>query len=658
MRRALRENIPTALLGGLLAGVVAIFVNYFEDRAAEESRIAEATTRIETARTRLQTLSQDLVIGSEYASGSNIDPAFLRGFLTQLKIIPGSPPRWIWAPQVAVSDIASHEQQIRNQTQDQGYKVHDIAVAIQNHFPIVMDSRPADSSTVGQDLVSFASVRNALSREQQKNQNFLLYLAQEKSRNVFGSDSILLARLLQPEEALNPKSPPAILARVLSLEDFGQILGLQREQPFFISDVSQAAPVSVIGTATDLANSVFDSGTADLAGRKLRISVGRIPQNPTFPLWAIAGGLTLAATLIYVIFDAARRVGLRADRLFTQLNSTEEALTETRNVEQAFFNSAGTANCETDPIDGRFLRVNDALCSLLGYSREELLQKTFSDVTHSGDLGFSKEIMKDFEGTAQRPVQFEKRYIRKDGSTVWALVNVRPLNDRYGRPKSYATVILDISDRKRDEQIKANLARELAHRVRNTVQLTASLARHTARRARTASEYDTSFRRRLTALNAAQDLLFEADWRGVDLATLAARTLKPFQSAEEDGGNSHRDITISLPAADLPTQHAQTLAIAFHELASNSMKYGTLSEGGHVLLEGRITSVENEGKLTRNLEMSWIESGATGVRKPRRSGFGLTVLTSVLPEQFGGKADLQWKRTGFVYKCWLPLPEI
>ena len=253
----------------------------------------------------------------------------------------------------------------------------------------------------------------------------------------------------------------------------------------------------------------------------------------------------------------------------------------------------------------------------------------------------------DSSGQPCDHLQFEKRYRRKDGAPVWCLVNGRLVRDKSGKPAFYATVIIDISERKQSETTQTMLVAELAHRVRNIVQLTASLARQTANSARSVQEYDHLFHGRLAALKTAQDLLFDTGWKFALLAVLAERTLRPFIPPKDD-----KTFVIDLPNLELPTQYAQTLAIALNELAVNSAKYGALANDGSVHLKG---DIETTGEGQRRLHLKWQEAGMTSVRKPRRRGFGMRMLEFAVPEQFRGFANLSWARSGFVYEAWLPL---
>jgi PAS domain S-box-containing protein len=99
-------------------------------------------------------------------------------------------------------------------------------------------------------------------------------------------------------------------------------------------------------------------------------------------------------------------------------------------------------------VDGRFLRVNDALCKLLGRDEDSLLRLTFRDLTHRDDLGGSNELLKSMlDGTAVDG-RLEKRFLRPDGTVVWGLLALALVRDDDGRPRFFISQTEDITDRK------------------------------------------------------------------------------------------------------------------------------------------------------------------------------------------------------------------
>ncbi len=103
-------------------------------------------------------------------------------------------------------------------------------------------------------------------------------------------------------------------------------------------------------------------------------------------------------------------------------------------------------------LDGRWLRVNESLCTITGYLREELLAMNFADITHSDDLEAEwLQTRRMLAGEAET-YSMEKRYVRKDGSLIWVNKTVSLLRDAHRMPLHFISIIEDIDDRKQAEE--------------------------------------------------------------------------------------------------------------------------------------------------------------------------------------------------------------
>ena len=103
-------------------------------------------------------------------------------------------------------------------------------------------------------------------------------------------------------------------------------------------------------------------------------------------------------------------------------------------------------------LDGRFLRVNPALCGLTGYSEAELLTKSFQEITHPEDLQADLAQVKRQLAGEMRAFQMEKRYLRKDGEFIWIRLNSALMRDARGAPLHFIGQLEDITERKRAEE--------------------------------------------------------------------------------------------------------------------------------------------------------------------------------------------------------------
>jgi PAS domain S-box-containing protein len=117
----------------------------------------------------------------------------------------------------------------------------------------------------------------------------------------------------------------------------------------------------------------------------------------------------------------------------------------------ATFEQAAVGVAHVSP-DGKFLRLNQKFCYIVGYSQEEMLALTFQDITHSDDLDVDLEYVRQVLAREIENYSMDKRYLRKDGSIVWVSLTVSLVFDKEGNPKYFVSVIQDISERKRAEE--------------------------------------------------------------------------------------------------------------------------------------------------------------------------------------------------------------
>jgi len=102
-------------------------------------------------------------------------------------------------------------------------------------------------------------------------------------------------------------------------------------------------------------------------------------------------------------------------------------------------------------LNGRFIEVNDSLCQILGYPMQDLLQRRFQDITHPDDLARDTQAAADLKAGILDEYRQEKRYLRPDGTTIWAQVTSRLARDEQGQPLYFVSVTDDITERKASE---------------------------------------------------------------------------------------------------------------------------------------------------------------------------------------------------------------
>jgi PAS domain S-box-containing protein len=124
--------------------------------------------------------------------------------------------------------------------------------------------------------------------------------------------------------------------------------------------------------------------------------------------------------------------------------------------------------------DGQILMVNPAFCNLLGYSESEMMGKTYQEVTHPEDRERESQLVASMLNGERDFYALEKRYLRKDGTPIWVSVTSSPVKDASGRPLSRVTIIQDIAERKRAEQLEEQL--QQAQKLESLGQLAGAIA--------------------------------------------------------------------------------------------------------------------------------------------------------------------------------------
>jgi PAS domain S-box-containing protein len=140
---------------------------------------------------------------------------------------------------------------------------------------------------------------------------------------------------------------------------------------------------------------------------------------------------------------------------------------------QAVFDHS-TAGISLTGTDGTLLKVNPAFAEMLGYSVQELQTRGFADVTHPDDVAAEREVLRSLVSGEQRILRFEKRYVRRDGTFVWAWVSSTLLRGRGGAPQFLINTVQDITERRRAEAEVRWFTESLERQVRDrTAQLEA-----------------------------------------------------------------------------------------------------------------------------------------------------------------------------------------
>jgi PAS domain S-box-containing protein len=186
---------------------------------------------------------------------------------------------------------------------------------------------------------------------------------------------------------------------------------------------------------------------------------GRRKDGSEFPaeislsaVHAVDGELLLTST----IRDITDRTQAEAARLAAEeaqldLQNLMNAVHSSESMFRATFEQAAAGMAHV-ALDGRWLRVNQRLCDIVRYSREELLERTFQDITYPADLDADLECVQQLLDGLIDTYTLDKRYLRKDGSTVWIALTVSLVRHDDGSPDYFIAVVQDIGARRQAEQ--------------------------------------------------------------------------------------------------------------------------------------------------------------------------------------------------------------
>jgi PAS domain S-box-containing protein len=279
-------------------------------------------------------------------------------------------------------------------------------------------------------------------------------------------------------------------------------------------------------------------------------------------------------------------------------------------------------------LDGRFLEINNCFCDIVGWPREALLDGDFQRITHPDDLGPDLAQLDTLINGRANSFSMEKRYLRPDGSAVWAELTVGVARDAEGKPDHLVSIIEDISEQKRMAEARDLLMREVDHRARNSLTVVQSIVRLTP--AIDPARFREAVIGRVDSLARAQGLLAQASWSGGSLAQLVRQELGS-QAPEPQWEAEGPDIRIAPEAV-------QPLSMVLHELATNALKYGALSSAA-----GRVTVrwAEQRGRW----RLTWEETGGPDVAAPARTGFGARLMTRLAAE-LRGEIAFDWRAGG------------
>ncbi|MXO59311.1 PAS domain S-box protein [Altererythrobacter salegens] len=280
--------------------------------------------------------------------------------------------------------------------------------------------------------------------------------------------------------------------------------------------------------------------------------------------------------------------------------------------------------------DGHIFWYNQRWYDYTGTTLEEMDGWGWTKVHHPDHM---QRIVDLWQVTLAEGSDWEQTFplLGKDGTYRWFLTRAHPIRNEAGEIEFWFGTNTDITEqREQAEQIRLLLL-ELNHRSKNMLSTIQALAR---RSDPNAEGFISRFEDRVRSLAVNQDILVRRQWREVPIDELVKLQLAFLK-------DTLGDLDISGPDRSLTPRAAEVIGMAMHELATNSLKYGSLSVDG-----GKVDIGWDDGEDGKGFRLWWRESGGPAASEPTGSGFGTTLIRDVPRHTFGAEVELSYPPEG------------
>jgi PAS domain S-box-containing protein len=283
--------------------------------------------------------------------------------------------------------------------------------------------------------------------------------------------------------------------------------------------------------------------------------------------------------------------------------------------------------------------LNPAAATMFGYAPDEVIGRHVSmlmpELCRSSHHGDAQLI-----GTVR---QVEGR--RKDGLTFPIDLGVKQL--RVDNAYIFIGVLRDTTMRMRAEERQRLLIAELNHRMRNTLAKMGMIIELSRAGAASVDAFADALSGRINALARTHAHFSCSSRRGTRLRELIEHEFAPYRG--------QTNVCVEGPDLALNPEPAQALALVFHELVTNAVKYGALSTAeGRVAVRWQVAGEMGSAQLN----LVWKEAGGPTVVTPKRQGFGTRLIHNILHHELGGRVELSLPPTGLRCEMEVPLARL
>ncbi len=285
--------------------------------------------------------------------------------------------------------------------------------------------------------------------------------------------------------------------------------------------------------------------------------------------------------------------------------------------------------------------INQPFYDYVGLTEEAFLAGGWSSVIHPDERAENQRRW-DIAAAEGGVFEHEHRLRAADGTWRWFLSRSVPHLDSTGKLVRWFGSAVDIHQRRRDEMRQRRLLAEVQHRAKNILAVVRSLLSRTLQSATGLEDFAAHLSGRISALARTQTALGRTVDGAVSLDELAHQELLAH------GGQISEQVSIDGPCVMLTDKVAETLGLALHELTTNALKFGALSEPqGRVKIAWTTKPSENAAAGTTHLTLNWEESGvALAANLPGHSGFGRELIEHGLPYELDARTEMKFLPSG------------
>jgi PAS domain S-box-containing protein len=312
-------------------------------------------------------------------------------------------------------------------------------------------------------------------------------------------------------------------------------------------------------------------------------------------------------------------------------------------IAQLVLNNAREYAIMTLDHDGHITSWSAGAEAVFGYAPSEIIGCLSGQLFVPSDLAAQADRLELDVAREHGRAENSRWHQRKDGERFWGNGVLVALTE--GGHDGFLKIMRDETRTKLADEQRILLLNELNHRIKNTLATVQSIAEQTLRAGKVDAATRANLTSRLIALSEAHNVLVAENWAGADLEGIVSKALAAHR------GSAPARFRVEGPPVRLSPQQAVSLSLALHELATNALKYGSLSvETGRVEVTWNF-AIDGDGR--RYMNLLWLESGGPPVRPPQRTGFGTRLIARTFSAN-DGRATMDYRPEGL--RCVIELP--